>query len=167
MSDDSLEQWKVEMERYKCELETLKVDTQCSLVLYQQVNMQGQAAMKAALLINGGASVAMLAFIGAAITNSVDSVLLSKLCCSMAVFATGVLSAALASGAAYLAGFLNACCVDSSRDKADSSDEKTFSWWKVWWHVLNGLAIALVVFSYLAFFYGSGNAYCAFTTSLS
>ena len=40
MDDDSLEKWKVEMERYKCELEKWKIDTQCSMIKYQQVNMQ-------------------------------------------------------------------------------------------------------------------------------
>jgi hypothetical protein len=157
MDDDSLEKWKVEMECYKCELEKWKTDTQCSIIRYQQVNMQGQAAMKTALLINGGASVAMLAFIGTAMNNYTDNSLLLKLCFSMLMFIAGVLSVTLASGVTYLAGF-----ADSSVNNTDQSGKKTFRWWPI----LNIIAIILVVIGYVLFITGSLNAYCAFTNSL-
>jgi len=160
MDDDSLEKWKVEMERYKCELEKWKIDTQCSMIKYQQVNMQGQAAMKAAFLINGGASVAVLAFIGTAMNNDTNSLLLLKLCFSMIMFIAGVLSVAFASGVTYLAGF-----ADASETETDTvqSGKKTFKWWPI----MNTIAIILVVIGYVLFAAGSLNAYCAFTSSLS
>lgn len=162
MDDDSLEKWKVDMERYKCELEkwkaqslhnleTWKTEMHHSAVVYQQVNMQGQAAMKAALLINGGASVAMLAFIGTAMNNSTDNLLLLKLCSSMRMFIAGVLGVAFASGVTYLAGLVNS--------------KETVTLW-LWW-TLNIIAIILVVIGYVLFAAGSLNAYCAFTNSLS
>ena len=120
-------------------------------VIYQQVNIQGQAAMKSALLINGGASVAMLAFIGTTINNDTDSLLLLKLCVSMLMFVGGVLSAAVASGVTYLAGLVNS--------------KETVTLW-LWW-TLNIIAIILVVIGYELFIVGSLNAYCAFTNSLS
>ena len=120
-------------------------------VIYQQVNIQGQAAMKSALLINGGASVAMLAFIGTTINNDTDSLLLLKLCFSMLMFVGGVLSAAVASGVTYLAGLVNS--------------KETVTLW-LWW-TLNIIAIILVVIGYELFIVGSLNAYCAFTNSLS
>ena len=49
-----LKQYLVELERYKCDLEKWKTEEQHRAIVYQQVNMQGQAAMKVALLINGG-----------------------------------------------------------------------------------------------------------------
>jgi len=158
MDDDSLEKWKVEMERYKCELEKWKTDTHCSMVEYQQVNMQGQGAMKAALLINGGASVAMLAFIGTAMNYGTDNLLLLKLCFSMAMFIAGTLSVAVASGVAYLA-----VLADSSGNEIDQPDKKTFNWWPI----LNTIAIILVFIGYILFSAGSLNAYCAFINSLS
>jgi len=148
---NSLEKWKVEMERYKCEFEKWKTDTQCFMIRYEQVNMQGQAAMKAALLINGGASVAMLAFIGTAMNNGTDNSFLLKLCSSMVMFTTGVLSVAFASGVTYLAGLVN-------------GREKIPIW--LWWS-LNTIAIILVVIGYGFFITGSLNAYRAFTSSLS
>jgi len=160
MDDDSLEKWKVEMERYKCELEKWKTDTQCSMIRYQQVNMQGQAAMKAALLINGGASVAVLAFIGTAMNNDTNSLLLLKLCSSMLMFIAGVLSVAFAIGVSYLAGFADA---RETETDTDQSGKKTFRLWSI----LNTVAIILVVFGYMWFIAGSLNTYCAFRNSLS
>jgi hypothetical protein len=153
-----LKQYLAELERYKCELEKWKTDTQCSMIMYQQVNMQGQAAMKAALLINGGASVAMLAFIGTAMNRGTDNILLLKLCFSMLMFIAGVLSVAFAMGVAYLAGF-----ADASETDTDQSDKKTFKWWSI----LNTVAIILTVIGYIWFITGSLNAYCAFTNWLS
>jgi hypothetical protein len=160
MNDDSLEKWKVDMERYKCELEkwktqslhnleTWKTEMHHSAVVYQEVNMQGQADMKAALLINGGASVAMLAFIGTAMNNGTESCLLSKLCFSMLMFIAGVLSIAFAFGVTYLSG------VAYSEEKIKLSS------------ILVTIATILVVIGYVLFIIGSLNAYCAFTNSLS
>ena len=130
-------------------MEVCKIENRRDEVFYQQVNMQGQAAIKAALLINGGASVAMLAFIGTAINNGTDCALLLKLCSSMRMFIFGVLSVAVASGVTYLAGFVN------SRGKITL------------WLVLNIIAVILVVIGYILFAKGSLNAYHAFTSSLS
>ena len=126
-------------------------------VIYQQVNMQGQAAMKAALMINGGASVAMLAFIGTAMNNIANNSLLSKLCCSLLMFIFGVLSAAVAFGVTYLAGF-----AFIRENTEGQSDKNIFKRWKTW----NNIAIWLVVIGYVLFLIGSLNAYFAFKNSL-
>jgi hypothetical protein len=158
MDDDSLEKWKVEMERYKCEIEKWKTDTQCLMIRYQQVNMQGQAAIKAAFLINGGAAVTMLAFIGTAMNNDADGLLLSKLCSSMLMFIVGVISVAFAGGVVYLSGLAT-----GGESEADQSGKKAFRRWSI----LNTVAIILVVVGYMLFIAGSLNAYCAFRNSLS
>ena len=146
------------MDTHEHEMEVCKIENQRAAVVYQQVNMQGQAAMKSALLINGGASVAMLAFIGTAMNYDTNNVLLLKLCFSMAMFIAGTLSVAVASGVTYLAGF-----AVSSENDTDQSDEKTLKFWPI----LNTIAIILVVIGYVLFAAGSLNAYCAFTSSLS
>ena len=139
------------MDTHEHEMEVCKIENQRAAVVYQQVNMQGQTAMKSALLINGGASVAMLAFIGTAMNNGTDNLLLLKLCSSMRMFIIGVLSVAVASGITYLAGLVNS--------------KETVTLW-LWW-TLNIIAIILVVIGYVLFAAGSLNAYCAFTSSLS
>jgi hypothetical protein len=146
------------MDTHEHEMEVCKIKNQRAAVFYQQVNMQGQAAMKSALLINGGASVAMLAFIGTAMNNDTNKILLLKLCFSMAVFIAGVLAVAVASGVTYLGGL-----AVSSENDTDQSDKKTLKLWPI----LNTIAIILVVIGYILFFAGSLNAYCAFTSSLS
>jgi len=146
------------MDTHEHEMEVCKIENQRAAVFYQQVNMQGQAAMKSALLINGGASVAMLAFIGTAMNNDTNNVLLLRLCFSMAMFIAGTLSVAVASGVTYLAGL-----AVSSKNDTDQSDKKTLKLWPI----LNTIAIILVVIGYVLFAVGSLNAYCAFTNSLS
>ena len=50
--------------------------------------------------------------------------LLLKLCFSMLMFITGVLTVALASGVTYLAGL-----ADSSENNTDQSGKETFKWY--------------------------------------
>jgi len=152
MVNDLSEKW----ESYKCEFEKWKTEMQHESIVYQQVNMQGQAAMKAALLINGGAAVAMLAFIGTAINKGTVNPLLYKFCSSMMMFIFGVLSGALAFGVTYIAGLVNASII------ADHSAKKIVIWW-----IINSIAIIFTVFAYVLFVAGSLNAYCAFTNILS
>ena len=62
----------------------------------------GQAALKSVILINGVASVAILAFIGNLATSEKSKALIPILSCSLAYFVFGTLVAAMASGGAYL-----------------------------------------------------------------
>ena len=134
-------------------LERLEQESDCktNLIMYQQVNMQGQAAMKAALLINGGASVAMLAFISTAMNNSTPIPLLSKLGYSMLMFTGGVLLAAVALGVTYSTGLANIRYIKKSGKQL-----------LCFMILLNGIAIGLVVIGYGLFITGSWNAYKAF-----
>ncbi len=145
----------------ECRREAWKHYAQGFHIRYQQVNLLGQAAMKAALLINGGASVAMLAFIGTAINNySGDKLLLLKLCYSMGMFTTGVLVAAIACGVTYLTGCADAR-IENERGMSDDKPSKRLP------KLLNLIAIFLIIAGYILFFSGSLNAYLGFTNSLS
>jgi hypothetical protein len=147
----------VEWERYKCELEKWKTQRNCSLSVAQQVNLQGQGALKSALWINGGASVAMLAFVGTTINNDCESVLQLKLCVSMLLFIFGTFSAAVAFGATYICGLVQNIYYDEENKTRIVK----------WFWILNGIAILLVLISYGLFATGSLKAYFAFTSSLS
>lgn len=61
----------------------------------------GQSALKSALLINGGAAVALLAFIGRIWGNAETQHTIEALATALVCFVFGVLSAAMASGATY------------------------------------------------------------------
>jgi hypothetical protein len=156
--DNTTKDFSEKWEKYKADLEIWKAKLLRSTAIYQNVNMQGQSAMKAALLINGGASVALLAFVGAAMGNIMNKCLLSTLCFSMLLFILGTLSSAMAFGITYLAGL-----ADTS-----NQDEKKVSKWKFWrhWHFYNIVAVITVIISYALFLWGSLNAYHAFVNTL-
>ena len=67
------------------------------------------AALKAAMLINAGAAIAMLAFLGNIVQNKVAANLIPSLSCALILYVWGVLVAAVATGTAYVsqAGFGN------------------------------------------------------------
>jgi hypothetical protein len=135
---------------------------------FENANMQGQAALTAALLINGGASVALLAFVGTMMVKDMQKCLLLSLCFSMLWFVLGVLCAAIASGVTYVTGLINARWVDVMAEPTDTSNanEKEISKLGLRFWVFNSVAIILVISSYVLFFIGFLNAYFAFTTYL-
>jgi len=67
----------------------------------------GQSALKSALLINGGAAVALLAFIGSIWTSNNAAKALPEISLALLLYVSGVLSAAIAAGFTYFsqAGF--------------------------------------------------------------
>ena len=69
----------------------------------------GQSALKSALLINGGAAVALLAFLGSAWSSNKTVEAPSEITLALLLYVFGVLSAAVAAGATYLsqAGYGN------------------------------------------------------------
>ena len=99
------------MERYKAKLaalgNSLQHEHEKELEMLRSVITTGQNALKAALLINGGAAVALLAFVGGVWNNPKAAPLRPELAYGLSLFVWGVLAAACASGATYLsqAGF--------------------------------------------------------------
>lgn len=91
----------------------------------------GGAALKSVILINGGAAVALLAFMGAIFEH--DKAVSEALVCPLMVFTFGVLSAAIASSGSYFAQYYSS-----------SKNEGAANGWR--W-----AAIILVVFSYILF----------------
>jgi hypothetical protein len=92
------------IERYKAELlkwveEHKNIHAQ-GIEMFRSVIQAGQSALRTAFLMNGGASVALLAFIGH--LSSVAPQKVRLLAPSLVVFVSGVLVAALASGVTYL-----------------------------------------------------------------
>jgi hypothetical protein len=104
IKDPSVEFSPDRMERYKADLQLMveaeKSNHLSSLEMFRTVIQSGQNALKTAMLMNGGASIALLAFIGKltearqghipAFTNA------------LAVFVLGVFCIVVASGTTYL-----------------------------------------------------------------
>ena len=94
------------METYKAKLaalgNSLQQEHESNLEMLRAVITTGQSALKSALLINGGAAVATLAFVGHVWSTPGTSSILPGLTYGLSLFVWGVLSAACAAGATYL-----------------------------------------------------------------
>ncbi|NIC05281.1 hypothetical protein [Billgrantia bachuensis] len=102
------------MEEYRAKLSAWVASSQHQhderMELRREVTTTGQAALKSALLINGGAAVALLAFIGRIWGSEESQHTLEVLSGALLSFVFGVLSAAVAAGATYIsqAGYADA-----------------------------------------------------------
>jgi hypothetical protein len=137
------------IERYKAELhkwveEHKNIHTQ-RVEMFRSVIQAGQNALRTAFLMNGGASVALLAFIGH--LSSVAPGRIPSLAPSLAVFVCGVLVAALATGVTYLSQWFYA---------GDPS------WQKKTGFALNIATILLGLSAYGIFAFGMWRAYRVF-----
>lgn len=110
-SPEGVSATEASMEQYKAKLaalgSSLQHEHEKKLEMLRSVIITGQNALKAALLINGGAAVALLAFVGGVWSNPNAAPLRLGLAYGLSLFVWGVLAAACASGATYLsqAGF--------------------------------------------------------------
>ena len=101
------------LERYKAQLsadaEHRKSLHEFDLEMLRATIMTGQSALKGCLLINGGAAIAVLAFLGNAWTKDFPRRVLLDASYGLSLFVWGVLAAATALGATYLsqAGYGN------------------------------------------------------------
>ena len=84
----------VRIERYKARTKKISDGFHAVITI-------GQGALKSGALINGGACVALLAFIGNIITK--EASMISGLSTALLIFGGGVLFAAISSGTTYLA----------------------------------------------------------------
>jgi hypothetical protein len=117
------------------------------IAVYKTVNMQGQNALKASLLINGGASLALLAFISITMRQNTGNSPLLKLFSTMFQFNVATLLATMAFGATYLTGLVQS--VAGSKKM-------------LWFWFFNLSAIFMIIASYVLFFIGSLRVYFAF-----
>lgn len=101
----SEEKWRREMEKWRADWEAerdrAKADNTMQLELTKATCVAGQGALKTTIIMNGGASVALLAFIGNTWIHKGNGV--ASLSIALFLFAAGVLSGCAASGATYLA----------------------------------------------------------------
>ncbi|SMF96598.1 hypothetical protein SAMN02949497_4004 [Methylomagnum ishizawai] len=109
--------------------------------LFKSVINSGQASLRTAFLMNGGATVALLTFIGHLSTSEKVSIKIPLLANSLTTFVFGIFIAALATGAVYL------------------SELKFYSAHRKVGLILNKLAISLGLISYLIFMAGTCMAY--------
>lgn len=100
----------VEIERFRAHLqnwvETNKRQHEQQLEMFRSVITSGQGAIKSSFLLNGGAAVALLAFIGHLAQFNITKVVIFAP--SLLPFSLGVLAIAITSGFTYLSQWLYA-----------------------------------------------------------
>lgn len=138
-----------ELEAYKAELQ-LKIETEkrnhvADIEMFRSVIETGQSAVKSALLLNGGAAVALLAFIGKLTDSAQDKI--PAFATPLIIFVAGALSIALASGVTYLSQWLYA---------------ESESWKTKTGFALNIVSILLGLSSFSLFAWGMFCAYFSF-----
>lgn len=83
-------------------LETNRQHHEWKLEGFRSVIQAGQSTLKSCVLINGGAAVALLAFLGHLVQQPAPAVSVRALAVAMGVFVGGVFAGGLASGFTYL-----------------------------------------------------------------
>lgn len=121
------------------------------LEYYRTVNSAGQSAMRSAFLMNGGAAIAVSAFIGALASGNNPQISVVSLGDPLALFAFGTLSAAVAFGTTYLAQLLSGYVVQTEKWRSISA---------LW---INNCAIVASITSYLMFALGLWQTYSSFS----
>jgi hypothetical protein len=144
LSATDLERYRVTLQDW---LEQRKSGHVHSVEMFKSVIAAGQSALKTSFLMNGGASLALLAFVGH--LSSHNSGKIPLLAPSLAIFVAGVLVISLASGVTYLSQWFYA---DDQR------------WAERTGFALNVLAIVLGLASYCVFAWGVYKAYQVFAS---
>jgi hypothetical protein len=143
-SEATIERYKAELQKWVEEHRNIHAQ---GIEMFRSVIQAGQNALRTAFLMNGGASVALLAFVGHLSNVAPEKV--PTLAPSLAVFVTGVLVAALASSVTYLSQWFYA---------------GEASWQKKTGFVLNIAAILVGLGAYGVFAFGVWKAYRVFVS---
>lgn len=117
--------------------------------MFRSVISYGAASLKSAILINGGATAALLAFIGNIWAKGISPVAVTPLTSAIAYFSFGVLAAAVGTASSYFTQYYYG-----------EECQRTGV-------VFHTLTVVLVVGSYVLFSLGSLGAYEAFVEHLS
>jgi hypothetical protein len=139
----------VELEQYKAKVQlqaaAYRHDHEANLEMFRSVIQTGQGAIKSSFLLNGGASLAILAFIGH--LAKVDSAKVSEFADCILPFSFGVLFIAIVSGGTYL----TQCMYSSSK-----------SWVNKTGVVLQIATVLLTIVSYGMYVWGLMRTYQSF-----
>lgn len=99
----SIEQWKL---AHELRLAQYAAEAESNLENFRSVILAGQGALKSLMLINGGASVALLAFIGNLLSKDEHYTLANSIAISLIFFVVGVLCGGAAAAFTYLSQLL-------------------------------------------------------------
>jgi hypothetical protein len=131
------------------------------LEMFKSVMEMAKVALTTAILVNGGAAVALLAFIANVSAKPNGSINIATVAGALMWFVFGVLLAALATGAGYLtqAMFANAQYAPREHETSDHKKSPSPARWAT---TAKWGSVTLVAIAYLLFVIGACSAYTAF-----
>jgi hypothetical protein len=142
---------QLQIEKYKADLASWVASTQhvktWELEGFKQVIALGQSAINSIILINGGAAVALLAFIGHLAVAATSKYQVASFAESLRFFVAGVLCGALASSTTYVSQF---------------SYSRSGKWWAATAIIFHVTTITIAICAFASFFQGANLAYQAF-----
>lgn len=141
ISPDQIEHLKAQLQLM---VEREKSNHASDLEMFRSVIQSGQNALKSALLMNGGASIALLAYIGK--LTEAQQARIPAFADALVIFVLGVLAIVVASGSTYLSQWFYA---------ESEKKERTGL-------AFNITAVFLGILSYVLFIWGMRKAYVAF-----
>lgn len=142
--------WKNENDR---NIAQYNAQSAAALEMFKSVISYGQMTLKGALLINGGAAVAMLALISNLWGRVLDPFSMYHLAKAVTLFGTGVLSAGLAIGFTYV--------TQCSYERAMANSK-----YKLASYVVHGITVIIALISFIMFGMGIFQAYDAIIINL-
>jgi len=164
-------------QEHKAALAEYAADSQRSLESVRAANISGAEALKAATLINGGAAVAILAFIGHLASINAKPPVVMDFAKPLRSFVVGALLGVVASGVTYLAHmfYIGSLTREFQSKEARREDNETLAvskhkasvrWGRIG-RVVNLVVMALVAASLFSFAYGCYIAYRAFESGIT
>ena len=174
---DRQEAFQIAAEEHKSALAEYAADVQRTLESVRAANESGSEAIKAATLINGGAAVAMLAFVGHLASIQAVATVIMGFAKPLRLFVVGTLLGVVASGLTYLAqSFFTASLVRDLKSKeakredqeslATRHDAASVTWRRIG-QVTNFTAVLTVVAALVCFSLGCYVAYQAFQSGIT
>lgn len=144
--ESDLETFRANHEKYLAHYEAQQ---SVALEAYRSVIIYGGATLRSAMLINGGAAAALLAFIGNIWTKGIEQAAVGSLTKSISFFAFGVLIAAVGTAGSY---FTQYCYSERFGRTAV---------------VFHTLTVVFILISFILFGFGAYESYAAFVTHLA
>ena len=129
---------------------------QARTAVFDSMIQYGREALRASMLMNGGAAVALLTFIGAVWSRNCGRDEIDPLAYALAAFSLGVLLTAFAYAAAYFVQYYQ----NESVNAKDNTMGMTY-FYKL--KFSRRVAVSLIMFSFLLFFLGVLAAFLVFT----
>jgi hypothetical protein len=146
-------------QKFEDDMEVYKLRSAYDLAMFNAVIEAGLTALKSALIINGGAAVALLAFIGGILgePKAKTSFVLSDIGFALLMFLFGAGCAGTASGVRYLCQFFYAQSWEADHEEKPCKSKAC----GVAGGIFQIFSILLGVASFVLFFYGGWQAYIA------